>query len=86
MFLVLKYGMFGKTWTELGVQGTLFRDKLEETNDFEGLVYAFQLSNVSDFMGYKLTSNVGFRTETQYFEGRTKTGSVAFMTVFAGVE
>ena len=86
LFLVLKYGMFGKTWTELGVQGTLFRDKLEEMNDFEGLVYAFQLSNVSDFMGYKLTSNVGFRTETQYFDGRTKTGSVAFMTVFAGVE
>ncbi|MCK5118358.1 MAG: hypothetical protein KAQ78_02170, partial [Candidatus Latescibacteria bacterium] len=86
LFVMLKYGTFGKTWVEFGLQGTLFRDKLEERNDFEGLVCAFQLSNVSDFLGYKLTSNVGFRKETRYAEEGTKTGSVAFMTVFAGVE
>lgn len=86
LFLILKYGTFGKTWTELGLQYTIFRDQLKAKNDYEGLVYAFQLSNVSSFLGYKLTTNTGFRTETQYFDKRTKTGNLAFITVFAGTE
>ena len=58
----------------------------EYVDDFQGLALALQFSNVSSFMGYEFTTKMGFRQQTWYFEDRTKTGSIAFVSVFAGMQ
>ena len=38
-------------------------------------------------MGYLLTSNVGYRQDTRYFEdGSVKVSNTIFVQIFAGVE
>ena len=58
----------------------------EYVDDFQGLALAIQFSNVSSSMGYELTTKMGFRQQTWYFEDRTKTGSIGFVSVFAGMK
>ena len=71
----------------------------QETGDFTSVNFAFQLSNSSQYLGYLLTTQIGFRvgrTNTESVqqlepgvfgtttEGRTETTS--FITIYAGVE
>jgi hypothetical protein len=73
--------------------------KTEETGDFNSVNFAFQLSNTSQYLGYVLTTQLGFRigrTNTESVqqvepgvfdtksEGKTETTS--FFTIYAGVE
>jgi len=90
LFLMMRYGFLDQTWGEFGFQYTLFRDRAEKGNNFHGTVFAFQLSNESSFLGYRLRTNIGFRTEARFFPDiknpkRKKAGSLAFVNVFAGI-
>jgi len=77
-----------------GVEYTLFFNLMDKpaggigeyVDDFQGLALAIQFSNVSSFMGYELTTKMGFRHQTWYFEDQTKTGSIGFVSVFAGMQ
>lgn len=73
--------------------------KTEETGDFNSVNFAIQLSNRSHYLGYLLTTQVGFRigrtntesvqqVEPGVFDTRTegRTETVSFITVYAGVE
>jgi hypothetical protein len=54
---------------------------------FNGLVAALQLSNVSEYLGYKLTTLAGLQVTQRRFEIEgTQTNTRGFMTIFAGVE
>ena len=37
-------------------------------------------------MGHELTTKMGFRQQGWYFEYQTKTGSIGFVSVFAGMK
>lgn len=54
-------------------------------DDFESLVFALQYSNSADYLGYRLTSKVGFRQQTRYFSDTLRTSSIIFVQIFAGV-
>ena len=56
-------------------------------DSFSGLVAALQLSNVSEYLGYKLTTIAGLQITRRRFEVEgTQTNTRGFMTIFAGVE
>ncbi len=56
-------------------------------DSFNGLVAAVQLNNVSEYLGYRLTTLAGLQVTRRNFEIEgTQTNTRGFMTVFAGVE
>ena len=93
-FLILKYAIYKTTWIELGVEGTLFYNLVEEptmptpayVDDFTGTVLGVQFSNTSDYLGYQFTSNVGFRWERKAFEDVSEVNTTAFLKMFAGAQ
>lgn len=91
--LTSKYFLLPTTFLEYGVEFTLFRNLRARpevvppgfVDDFTGTVLALQISNRSDYLGYALTLNTGFRWERRSFKVVTDTGSLAFIRVFAGL-
>ena len=92
--LTSKYFVLPATFLEYGIEFNLFRN-LEErpeiippgyVDDFTGTVLALQISNKSDYLGYAMTMNAGFRWERRAFEEATDTNSLVFIRVFAGLQ
>jgi hypothetical protein len=76
----------------LGLEYTQFHDLrrggdgVRGAGDFRGIVYAMQFSNTSSYQGYRLTANVGFRSQTRYLGNDVvKTSNLAFVQVVAGM-
>ncbi len=76
-----------------GVEYTIFRQLRQElrqglTDHFKESVLAVQFSNAVDYLGYKLISQFGMRWSRKKLAGEEDavTGSVAFATVYAGVQ
>ena len=93
--LLANYPITAKSWVEFGVEYTSFfnlldRETIEastqQEDDFQGLVLATEFSNRTAYLGYALTTKVGFRQETKYFEDITRTGNIIFIQAFAGLE
>ena len=62
----------------------------ERTGDFWGTALAAQLTNVSDYLGYALTTQVGMRIDRRSFEvaereDDTATSGLLFLTMFASL-
>ncbi len=60
------------------------------SGDFRGTAAAIQLTNVSDYLGYALTTQVGFRIDRRSLEvidddPESTTAGLGYMTVFAGL-
>ena len=55
-------------------------------DDFTEIVGAVQFSNVKNYLGYRLTTNMGMRLTRRSIGDETETGRVAFATVYAGLE
>ena len=85
-FLIGRYFLLERTWLELGTEYTIYNDFLEKGRDFRGLVLATQFSNTSDFLGYRLTGNLGFRWERRAYEYGTEIGTTFFVRIYAGAE
>ncbi len=91
--LMLKYTLSKGTWLELGYEGTWFTNFIDMppsppadfVDDYKGNVLAIQFSNLSDYLGYKLNSKVGFRWERLSFEYTAETNTVIFVRLYAGV-
>lgn len=84
--LIHRWRFLDDTELEWGLEYTRFSDLNESSESYDGIVYALQFSNTSPFLGYLLTSKVGFRQETRYFEDLTRTSSMIFLQLYAGVE
>ena len=57
------------------------------SDDFRGLVSTIQLSNVSEYQGYRLTTITGFEVARRNFEfNDIETRTRGFVAVYAGVE
>jgi hypothetical protein len=56
-------------------------------DDFRGLVYLLQLTNLSDYQGYRITTVAGFEVARQMREKQdTVTRTRGFITLYAGIE
>jgi hypothetical protein len=53
--------------------------------DFSRVTLGLQFSNNSDYLGYNLTSNIGFRSVRRSVRGDVNTNAVAFVEIFAGL-
>lgn len=92
--LIVSYPFLESVRFDSGVEYEKFFNLMEEPTgftgeymeDFDGLSLSAQVSNVSSFLGYNLTTMIAFRQQTKYFEDTTKTSAIAFVSVFAGVE
>ena len=85
LFLISKFPIMRKSWIELGLEYTMFFDQEDESRDFTAAVYAIQFTNVVDYLGYKLTTNMGFEIETKEFELYSERNTAAFVKMYAGV-
>ena len=86
--LMTKFPVLRKSSLELGVEFSVFRQLQDPVpaglqDDYEELVSALQLSTTVDYLGYKLTTQIGMRVGRKLGE---KTTTVSFVTAYAGME
>jgi hypothetical protein len=75
-------------WTKLqtGVELMFFNDMNDDANDFDSQSVAFQFSNSSEYLGYKMRTLVGIAIERRDFGGGdATTTSTTFVTIYAGL-
>ena len=81
-----------RSYLEGGFEYQVFSQRQDPTppgaeNSFNGLVAALQLTNVSEYLGYRLTTLAGLQLTRRRFEiEATQTNTRGFMTIFAGVQ
>ena len=80
------------TMLDFGVE-VMYFDQLRRTvpegmeEDHFGMVGLFQLTESTDFRGYRLITQAGFRLNRQvYRDGLGKTSGTAFVTMYAGIQ
>ena len=87
-----KARVFRKMTLETGVEITVFNQFREPTppgqyDDHLGTVWLTQWSLSSDFLGYRLITQIGFRLERRRFEDTPpRTMGTGFCTVIAGIQ
>jgi len=92
--LLLTYTFTEQLRLESGVEYEIFDNLMRKpqppppgfVEDFGRLTLAFQISNTSSYMGYKLTSNAGVRRMERRVGGQKETNTMAFVTVYVGME
>ncbi|NKB68695.1 MAG: hypothetical protein GKR89_16650 [Candidatus Latescibacteria bacterium] len=90
--LLWRFPVMRSSFLEGGVEYERFFQLRDPTppgaeDSFKSTVVALQLSNVSDYMGYQLTTLVGVQLTRRNFEVEdTQTHTRGFMTVYAGLE
>jgi len=99
-FLICEFSVLRKTSIELGLEQMFSSDLLLDedelvpgdfTQDFRSTVVAAQLTNRGNYVGYRLTSQLGYsirRTSREVVDedSRSQTDSTVFMTVFASLD
>ena len=92
LILLSRYPIFRHSFLELGAEYLIFSQLRDPRppgaeDSFKEIVGALQLTNLSDYMGYRLTTIVGLQVTHRDFEVEpTQTHTRGFMTVYAGVE
>ena len=75
-----------KTSLETGVEYSLVNDMRNDSKDSTGWAIAFQVTNVSAYLGYSITAQVGMKLDTRDFKGQDReTLSQGFVTIYAGL-
>ena len=91
--------MLETTEFEFGLEQRSFfdlegEDELEAglfTGDFRGSVLALQLTNISQYLGYELTTQVGVRLDRRSIEvvdrsREIETSGLSFLSIIAGLK
>jgi hypothetical protein len=90
--LMARAPLMQRSFLEAGVEYEIFSQRRDPRppgaeDSFRGLVLAGQLRNLSDYLGYRLTTLVGLQLTRREFEVEgTQTHTRGFLTVYAGVE
>ena len=90
--LMARLPVFVSSYVESGVEHHRFSQLREPTppgreDSFYETTIVGQLTNISDYQGYRLTTALGFDFTKRHFELEgTRTRTRGFLTVFAGVE
>jgi hypothetical protein len=78
--------VLSSTALEAGVEYSVVNDMRVDSRDFTGWALAFQVSNVSAYLGYAITAQVGMKLDTRDFKGQKRdTLTQGFVSVFAGL-
>jgi len=97
--LSVRFAILQRSHVELGFEQTHFADTILDegdladgdfTGDFRSTVGAVQLSNVGEWLGYRLHTLLGFSVQRRSFEvtgerRSTETGSLTFATIHASL-
>ena len=95
MILLARWPLLNLSSIEAGVEYTIFQQLRDSDkavregldDDFTEIVGAAQFSNTSNYLGYSLTTQMGFRLSRRNIAGEdAEMGRVAFATVYAGFE
>ena len=92
LMLILRFPLMRRSTVEAGVEYEIFSQLQNPTppgaeDSFRGLTTTAQLTNTSDYIGYLLTTTLGFELTRTSFEGRrSELTTRSFITVYAGVE
>ena len=90
--LVSRFPVMHSSFIETGVEYEIFSQLLSPTppgaeDSFRGLTTTIQLSNVSDYQGYRLNAIMGFQlTRIDPEAARSEVTTRSFITIYAGVE
>ena len=92
-FLLLEHRVSRALWLGAGAEYEFFENlkKRPEVlppgyqDDFSRLTLGLQFTNNSDYLGYDITANVGFRAVRRSSRGDAATNSMVFVEVFAGL-
>ena len=90
--VLTRFPILRRSFIECGVEYERFNQLRVPTpgglsDDFRGLVSTIQLSNVSEYQGYRLTTITGFEVARRNFEfNDIETRTRGFVAVYAGVE
>ena len=97
-FFLVEFPVLTRSRIKAGLEQRFFYNLRDEgdlapgdmSGDFRGTAAAIQLTNVSDFRGYALTTQVGFRIDRRSLEvidddSDSSTAGLGYMTVFAGL-
>ena len=86
--VVVERPVMRRTTIATGVEYVLFRDLEAEINNFQSFITASQITNVAEYQGYVLTTQVGLKFDARDFEDpdiKTRTVTEGFITVYAGL-
>ncbi|MBI4530387.1 MAG: hypothetical protein HY709_02595, partial [Candidatus Latescibacteria bacterium] len=86
---IVKFPFLRYSRIETGVEYTIFNQLQAPVpfglrDDFRGLVLALQYTNAANYLGYKLTTQLGFKASRMWLDDETETGTTTFVTVYAG--
>ena len=90
--LILRHPVLRRSILEGGVEYQWFEQLKKPIppgadDDFRGLVLSTQLTNLSDYQGYRITTLLGFEVARRMQAGQdTRTSTRGFVTLYAGVE
>ena len=92
LMLVARQPILRRTLLEGGIEYEWYNQMRDPVppgvdDDFSGLVYLVQLTNLSDYQGYRITTVAGFEVARRRLEGQdTVTRTRGFITLYAGIE
>ena len=85
---LLRTPFLSRTTLGAGVEYVIFKDLDDDINDFQSVIAAGQITNVADYQGYSVTTQVGLKFDLRDFKDpgiKTKTVTEGFITVYAGL-
>ena len=92
LILVFRFPLMRRSTVAAGVEYEIFSQLQNPTppgaeDSFRGLTTTTQLINVSDYLGYRLTTTLGFElTRTSFENRRSELTTRSFITIYSGVE
>ena len=90
--LVVRHAIMQKSFVEGGVEYQLFNQLKDPVPagaepDFKGVTTTVQMTNLSDYLGYRLTTTIGLEvTRLDLRFEPTVTRTRGFLTIYAGIE
>jgi len=91
-WVLARFPVLRSSFIESGIEYERFRQLRNPTppgalDNFSGTVATAQLTNFSDYQGYRLTTILGFELARKSFEfDEVETRTRGFVTIFAGVQ
>ena len=92
LMLIFRFPLMRRSTVAVGVEYEIFSQLQNPTppgaeDSFRGLTTTTQLINFSDYLGYRLTTTLGFELTRTSFEGRqSELTTRSFITIYSGVE
>ena len=85
--VLMRMSVLSHTTVQIGIEMSFLNDWDSDVNDLNGVATACQFTNVSDYLGYRLITQVGMEIDRLDQRGRDpETTNRGFIAVYAGLE